>query len=118
MTPDLGPGAQLLATARFFEAHEVWEECWREMPHGEHRRAVQGLIHLAVALEHRRRGNLRSAAGQWKKSQDKLAHGCAGAPFDVAAVLRAVAPCLDAATRAEAAPVPDLAWVGLTKPGA
>ncbi len=117
MTPDLGPGAQLFANAHFFEAHEVWEERWREMPHGEHRRAVQGLIHLAVALEHRRRGNLRPAAGQWEKSKDKLRHGCSGAPFDVAAVLAAVAPCLDAAARGETVAVPDLAWVALTTPG-
>ncbi len=108
MSPDLRPGARLFAEGHFFEAHEVWEANWKAMPRGEERRAVQGLIHLAVALEHRRRGSLRSAAGQWAKAKDKLANGCPAVPFDLDAVLVAVAPCLDAAGAGEAAEIPDL----------
>lgn len=114
MSPDLRPGAVLFANGHFFEAHEVWEANWKALPKGEERRAVQGLIHLAVALEHRRRGSLRSAAGQWTKAKDKLANGCPGAPFDLAAVLAVVRPCLDAAARGELAALPELGLYNLT----
>ncbi|GDX78496.1 hypothetical protein LBMAG42_03070 [Deltaproteobacteria bacterium] len=108
MSPDLRPGARLFAAGHFFEAHEVWEADWKTLPMGPERRAIQGLIHLAVALEHRRRGSLRSAAGQWAKAKDKLVNGCPGVPFDLTAVLLAVAPCLDAAERGEMADIPSL----------
>ncbi|MEX0887514.1 MAG: DUF309 domain-containing protein [Phycisphaeraceae bacterium] len=45
----------------WFEAHETWESLWLDLPHGPRRRFVQGLIQLAVALEHTRRGNPRGA---------------------------------------------------------
>ena len=44
----------------FFEAHEVWEEIWRE-DQGPSRRFYQGLIQLAVCLHHFRNGNTRGA---------------------------------------------------------
>ena len=46
----------------FFEAHDVLEDLWRENG-GNDREFFQGLIQIAAALEHRRRGNLRGAAG-------------------------------------------------------
>ncbi|MDM7324494.1 MAG: DUF309 domain-containing protein, partial [Thermus sp.] len=39
----------LFQKGRYFEAHEVLEEVWREA-HGEKRRFLQGLILLAAAL--------------------------------------------------------------------
>jgi predicted metal-dependent hydrolase len=45
----------------FFEAHEVWESLWLELPGGPERRFVQGLIQAAVALYHFGNGNLRGA---------------------------------------------------------
>lgn len=108
MSPDLRPGARLFTDGHFFEAHEVWEAVWKALPAGEERRAIQGLIHLAVALEHHRRGSLRSAAGQWAKAKDKLANGCPGVPFDLAAVLAAVGPCLDTAGRGVTTDIPEL----------
>jgi len=44
----------------FFEAHEVWEEIWRE-EQGPARRFYQGLIQLAVCLHHFGKGNTRGA---------------------------------------------------------
>jgi predicted metal-dependent hydrolase len=45
----------------FFEAHEVWESLWLELPGGPERKFVQGLIQAAVALYHFGNGNLRGA---------------------------------------------------------
>jgi uncharacterized protein len=43
---------------RFFEAHEVWEELWLLASEPE-RPFLQGLIQVAAAFHHYRRGNLR-----------------------------------------------------------
>ncbi len=114
MSPDpaaLLAGRAHLARGEGFEAHEVWEDAWRPMPRGREKLALQGLIQLAVALEHRRRGNPRGAAGQWAKASDKLAAGLPWPLLDLDRLLAAVAPCLDAATRGELAPLPDLSWL-------
>ena len=44
----------------FFEAHEVWEDLWRECA-AEPRRFYQGLIQAAVAVYHGGNGNVRGA---------------------------------------------------------
>jgi len=44
----------------YFEAHEVWEDVWRECS-PETRRFYQGLIQAAVALHHWGNGNWRGA---------------------------------------------------------
>ena len=108
---DLAVGARWLARGDGFHAHEAWEDRWRPLPRGAERRALQGLIHLAVAVEHRRRGNLRSAAGQWAKARLKLAGGVPWAGFPLVRLVEAVAPCLDAAERGEAVGLPDLGWL-------
>lgn len=41
----------------FFQAHEVWEDLWRE-EQGPSRQFYKGLIQLAVCLHHFSRGNL------------------------------------------------------------
>ncbi len=108
---DLREGRQLLAVGNGFEAHEVWELQWKALPHGPPRRALQGLIHLAVAVEHHRRGSLRSAVGQWDKAVDKLANGLPWPGIDVARLLDAVLPCMAAARHGESVPIPDLRWL-------
>ncbi|MBI1337813.1 MAG: DUF309 domain-containing protein [Phycisphaera sp.] len=42
----------------WFEAHEVWEDLWH-MATGPRKKFLQGLIQLAVTIEHIRRGNPR-----------------------------------------------------------
>jgi predicted metal-dependent hydrolase len=68
----LHAGLTLFAEGHWFEAHEVLEAAWRPLPHGPERHFLQGLIQLAVALEHWRRGNPRGARGQWEKAQRHL----------------------------------------------
>lgn len=123
MTPvvieaELTEGRRLLAAGDGFGAHEVWEDRWRPLAPGPEKLALQGLIQLAVALEHRRRGNLRGAAGQWAKARAKLEFGLPWPGIPLGELLAAVAPCLDAATRGEAAPLPDLGWFAVGAEGA
>lgn len=68
----LAEGEACFNEGRFFEAHEVWEDAWRPLPKGDDKLFLQGLIQLAVSLEHCRRANPRGAAGQWQKGADKL----------------------------------------------
>jgi predicted metal-dependent hydrolase len=58
--PDLAPeerrrllleGIALFNSARFFEAHEAWEEVWRSTT-PEPKELLQGLIQVAVAMVH------------------------------------------------------------------
>lgn len=60
--PDLEPeerrrlllhGLDLFNAARFFEAHEAWEEVWRSTT-PEPKDLLQGLIQVAVAMVHHR----------------------------------------------------------------
>ncbi len=53
-------GIQFFNAGDFFEAHEVWEDCWSEAA-GPERRFYQGLIQAAVGLCHFGNGNLRGA---------------------------------------------------------
>ena len=53
-------GADLFNARRFFECHEIWEDVWNAQPPSE-RQFLQGLIQIAVGLEHFRRDNLRGA---------------------------------------------------------
>lgn len=56
----------------FFDAHEVLEELWQEYD-GPDRTAYQGLIQIAVALEHLRRGNRKGARGVLASARRRLA---------------------------------------------
>jgi predicted metal-dependent hydrolase len=44
-----------------FECHEILEEYWKEHPHDPRSKTWVGLIQVAVALYHHRRGNRRGA---------------------------------------------------------
>ena len=47
---------RLFNRGRYFEAHEAWEDEWRESSDPE-RRWMQGLVQAAVAFHHRSTGN-------------------------------------------------------------
>ena len=64
-------GIEEFNTQCFFEAHDTWEELWRETS-GPERLFLQGLIQVAVGLYHRENGNLRGATSQLNKALDKL----------------------------------------------
>ncbi len=53
-------GIDLFNRGEYFEAHEVWEDLWRDCPATEHR-FYQALIQAAVAVYHFSRGNSAGA---------------------------------------------------------
>jgi predicted metal-dependent hydrolase len=70
--PRFAEGVALFQARHWFEAHEVLELLWRATPPGPDKLLFQGLIQLAVSLEHWRRRNPRGARGQWEKGRAKL----------------------------------------------
>lgn len=55
---ELQNGLALFNAGRFFDAHEVLEDAWREAPrHSPWRRHLQGMVQLAVAFHHESTGN-------------------------------------------------------------
>jgi len=64
-------GIEKFNTQCFFEAHDAWEELWRETS-GPNRLFYQGLIQTAVGLYHFENGNFRGACGQFRKALAKL----------------------------------------------
>lgn len=56
----------------FFEAHETWEDLWRDAS-GDDRLFYQGLIQLAVTLVHVQQGNPRGVRNVWRSAQTKFA---------------------------------------------
>lgn len=51
-------GLEAFNSSQFFEAHELWEDVWRDTP-GPDKRYLQGLIQVAAAYHHYSRANLR-----------------------------------------------------------
>src|SRR6266571_3300792 len=81
---------------KFFEAHEIWEEVWRELV-GHERVAVQGLIQIAAALHHLRQGRSAPALRLIHKGARKLSlNACPEllADLRVDALVRALARLL------------------------
>jgi uncharacterized protein len=61
-TPDslFHRGIDLFNAGEFFDAHEVWEDLWRDCASAE-RRFFQALIQAAVSAYHKARGNMTGA---------------------------------------------------------
>ncbi|MBM4368130.1 MAG: DUF309 domain-containing protein [Deltaproteobacteria bacterium] len=93
LDPRFAEGAAHYDAGRYFEAHEAWEHLWRAQPAGQEKTWIQGLIQLAVSLEHHRRGNPRGREGQWAKAMAKLDAPRAG-PVDLAATIAAARAAL------------------------
>jgi len=55
----------------FFEAHEVWEDLWKDYQ-GPSRKFYQGLIQVAVCLHHFGNGNIRGAKKLYNGSRAYL----------------------------------------------
>ncbi len=56
----------------FYDAHEVWEDAWRES-HGLEKRFLQGLIQTAVAFHHHSTGNVVGARSLMERAHKNLA---------------------------------------------
>jgi predicted metal-dependent hydrolase len=64
-------GIDLFNEREFWHAHEAWEELWL-VARGERKRFLQGLIQLAAAYHHVKRGTLRGAARLFDAAIEKL----------------------------------------------
>ena len=67
----LDEGINFFNSGHYFEAHEVWEDLWRETS-GDLRLFYQGLIQTAVGLHHLSSGNMVGARAQLSKAIAKL----------------------------------------------
>ena len=71
-------GLELFNGGRFFDAHEVWEDVWSEIPRDQvARRHMQGLVQMAVAFHHWTTGNVEGARSVLARSLRNL-HGAEG----------------------------------------
>lgn len=61
-------GVELFNRGEFFEAHEVWEDLWRDCDPAD-RRFYQALIQAAVAAYHWGRGNATGAARLYRSGR-------------------------------------------------
>ena len=82
----LQPGRDAFNRGAFFEAHELWEDVWRNLA-GDQRKLVQGLIQIAAGLHHLQRGRQRPAARLLARGVQKISR--AGLP-EVDALVRRV----------------------------
>jgi uncharacterized protein len=75
----LEDGIIFFNAARYFEAHEAWEDLWRPSG-GPLRLFYQGLVQASVGMHHLAQGNLNGGMAQLQKSLSKLeqypAHFC------------------------------------------
>ena len=65
-------GIRLFNEREFYDAHEVWEDVWRESS-GLEKKFLQGLIQAAVALHHHSTGNLVGACSLMERARRNLA---------------------------------------------
>ena len=65
-------GILLFNAREFYDAHEVWEDVWRESE-GMEKRFLQGLIQAAVALHHHSTGNVVGACSLMERGRNNLA---------------------------------------------
>jgi predicted metal-dependent hydrolase len=65
-------GMELFNAGRYFDAHEVWEDLWREM-HGRDKLLVQALVQSAVALHHASTGNYVGAKSVMERAIRNMA---------------------------------------------
>ncbi len=85
-------GVELFNAHEFWHAHEAWEEMWLASS-GEEKQFLQGLIQLAAAYHHVKRGTLRGAPRLFDAALRRLG----GAPDDFFGIDRRAA--VDAAAR-------------------
>lgn len=64
-------GLEAFNSSRFFEAHELWEDVWRETPEPD-KKFLQGLIQVAAAFHHHSRANLLGTQRQLQAGLLKL----------------------------------------------
>lgn len=69
-------GLALFNAGRFYDAHEMLEDAWRETPRGSARRKhMQGMVQLAVALHHQSRDNFVGARSVLERGLKNISGG-------------------------------------------
>jgi hypothetical protein len=66
----------------YFQAHELWEDAWRELD-GVEQIVLQGLIQIAAGLHHLEQRRSRPAAGLLRKGLAKVSQGAFAPPVDL-----------------------------------
>lgn len=64
-------GIHLFNQREFYDAHEVWEDVWRESS-GLEKKFLQGLIQAAVAFHHYSTGNVAGACSLMERARKNL----------------------------------------------
>ena len=101
----LDRGIFFFNSGRYFEAHEAWEDMWRE-DHGPLRLLWQGLVQAAVGLHHLSRHNVIGGPSQLRKSIEKLdLYAADEAGIDIARLREDLRQVLDLHKVGEAAAV-------------
>ena len=86
---------RLFNVREFFEAHDALEEFWQEYGGGD-RTFYQGLIQVAVALEHAQRGNKKGARGVLRSARHRLQPYLPHYEgFDLTGLLEQAARCIE-----------------------
>ncbi|HEX8949880.1 MAG TPA: DUF309 domain-containing protein [Dissulfurispiraceae bacterium] len=85
-------GAECFNRGEYFEAHEAWERFWKDLDRSAERDFIQGLIMVAAALHHYKRGEHTGAARLLGKGVKKM-RGAPGAKIgmDKEAFMKAAA---------------------------
>lgn len=89
-------GIEFFNQCEFFEAHEVWEELWKDIQ-GPDRRFYQGLIQVAVCLHHFGNGNIRGAKKLYFSSRGYLeSYGSQHLGLDIDKLMKQLQVCCQA----------------------
>jgi len=89
-------GILLFNHGAFFDAHEVWEDVWRDAE-GLEKKFLQGLIQVAVAFHHESNGNHAGAHSLLERGCKNLAECPAEfAEISVEGLLGSLAKCREA----------------------
>lgn len=78
----LAEGRAAFNRGEYFQAHELWEEAWRELD-GVERTVVQGLIQIAAGLHHLQQRRPQPAAELLRKGQAKLSPVVLAGPVEL-----------------------------------
>lgn len=79
-------GIQAFNEAQYFEAHEEWEDIWRQCD-GDERELLAALIQVAAGFLKREQGAVNGARRLWMRSLGYLEDRVHLTPLDVASLL-------------------------------
>jgi hypothetical protein len=72
MEAHLRAGVAIYNAGYYHAAHDAWEEYWLDLPAGEDRDFLQGLIQFTAAVYHVRNGNAEGARGLAESAREYL----------------------------------------------